>query len=108
MFLHQFERGPLILPIRKKWGDKIATFAFVIQYTIYVTIFAIQTLPGFLLKWYSIVQVLIYTFITIKNGGDYYMLYFSQNYETNLKQLDEIGSNINFEYKRDNKSNSKQ
>lgn len=106
MILFQFERGPLISPIRAKHGDRVALVGFIVQNIIYVTLCSIVTLPGFLSRWYSLVQVLLHTFVTIKNGGDYYMLYFSENYESSLKQLDEIGSGTNFEYKRNNKTSS--
>ena len=104
MIGYQFERGPLIAPLRKKKGEVVAVIGFIVQQYIYVTLFAIQTLPGFFFRWYSTIQLLFYTFLTIKNAGDYYIDYFAQNYETNLKQLDEIDSKCNLEYKRDNKS----
>ena len=85
MLQFQFERGPLILPIKKKWGDKIATLGFIVQQYIYVTLFAFVALPGFFFKWYLTFLLLFYTFIVIKNGGDYYIHYFSENYEIKIK-----------------------
>lgn len=91
LLLNEIFRGDIIKDVRLKYGKNVAKVAFMVKHFIYILLMVIQTLPGFFSEYYAVFQVVFYTFLLFKRGGDYYIDHFSRKYEYNLKMLDKLG-----------------
>lgn len=76
--------------IKKKYGMAAAIIYFAVAHYIYSAVVGLLVLPAFFFKWVSFILVVFYVFMSLKNGADYYIGYFSSKYEANLQELDMI------------------
>lgn len=76
--------------LKKTYGLWAAALFFGSKHYFYAMALGVLGLPGLFYRPYLFVQLVVYLFVVVKNGADYYIEYFSRKYELGLQELDKI------------------